>query len=96
MRKLITEDGYRFTEQSNGTWISDGGDMTIENLQEFTDSIGVTFYEDGAEQSYKLLVGLPDKTLAEVFITADSKDAALEAAKNRGYDVLTIKLMGGV
>lgn len=40
---------------------------------------------------YKLLVGLPDRTLAEVFINAESEDAAIEKAKSQGLDVLTIK-----
>ena len=32
MRKAITEDGYTFTEQVDGSWTD--GDMTFETLDE--------------------------------------------------------------
>jgi hypothetical protein len=47
MRRLTTEDGYRFTLQPDGTWLSSGGDMTIDNLQEFMEWVGIASYEAG-------------------------------------------------
>jgi hypothetical protein len=47
VRRITTEDGYRFTLQPDGTWVSAGGDMTIENLQEFTQWVGIASYEAG-------------------------------------------------
>jgi hypothetical protein len=89
MKTVITEDGYRFTEQPDGTFTD--GDMTFNSLAELSEAVTVTAIEEGT--AYKLLVALPDKTLAEIRIEAKSEASALETAKRQGYDVLTIKLI---
>jgi hypothetical protein len=89
MKTVITEDGYRFTEQPDGTFTD--GDMTFNSLAELSEAVTVTAIEKGT--AYKLLVALPDKTLAEIRIEAKSEASALETAKRQGYDVLTIKLI---
>jgi hypothetical protein len=41
MRIAITEDGYKFTEQTDGTWTD--GDMTFDNLESLLAAdLGVT------------------------------------------------------
>lgn len=45
MRKLITEDGYRFTEQPDGTWTD--GDITYDSLEQITGAVGIKTYETG-------------------------------------------------
>lgn len=89
MKTVITEDGYRFTEQPDGTFTD--GDMTFNSLAELSEAVTVTAIEEGT--AYKLLVALPDKTLAEIRIEAESEASALETAKRQGCDVLTIKLI---
>ena len=89
MKTVITEDGYRFTEQPDGTFTD--GDMTFNSLAELSEAVTVTAIEEGT--AYKLLVALPDKTLAEIRIEAKSEASALETAKRQGCDVLTIKLI---
>lgn len=49
MRKLTTEDGYCFIKQPDGSWTD--GDMTFENLQALTDSVGIKTYETGEGQA---------------------------------------------
>jgi hypothetical protein len=89
MKTVITEDGYRFTEQPDGTYTD--GDMVFDSFAELCEAFDVTVIEEGT--AYKLLVALPDKTLAEIRIEAESEVSALETAKRQGYDVLTIKLI---
>jgi hypothetical protein len=46
-RTATTEDGYKFTEQADGTWTD--GDMTFSNLQELLDAdLNVTITDSEA------------------------------------------------
>lgn len=45
MRRITTEDGYRFTEQPDGTWTD--GDMVYDNLEQITGAVGIKTYITG-------------------------------------------------
>lgn len=52
------------------------------------------FGNTDAKHLYELVVALPDSTLASVFIDADSRSQAAAIAKRRGYQVLSINMIG--